>query len=233
MVKWLEAHPEAAALLASTGKVISGVIWLKNLTPVGFLSALIIDYGYDKLMELADLKAAKVKLSAYLQSKDGDLNKDQADILAGAAIKFAKEAGRVLTHKFSKKGFDWAKKELTASKTKVAKELKGSKGDRKKVGKERSNIKIDERNIKHIFREKKGHIVDTPSNRKLLEEVANDNFNKLGTDKYGNVWHGKILEDGTQVWTRSQAGKITNGGINQIPKSFHPETGLAAPTKFK
>jgi hypothetical protein len=62
--------------------------------PVGFLTALVIDYGYDKLMELADLGAAKAKLSAYLRSKDPSLNQEQADILPAASIKISWKKSR-------------------------------------------------------------------------------------------------------------------------------------------
>lgn len=90
---------------------------------------------------------------------------------------------------------------------------------------------IDPKRVNHIFRNKKGHISDTPKNRKLLEKVANDPETTLGKDKFGNVWSAKIRSDGSQVWTQSRDGKIINGGINEIPQSFNSETGLSAPTK--
>lgn len=40
----------------------------------------------------------------------------------------------------------------------------------------------------HIFREKEGHLSDTPHNRETLQRVADDPKTTLGTDKYGNTW---------------------------------------------
>jgi hypothetical protein len=45
-----------------------------------------------------------------------------------------------------------------------------------------------------------GHVADTPANRKLLQEVADDAATTLGVDKWGNTWSARILEDGRQVW---------------------------------
>jgi hypothetical protein len=81
----------------------------------------------------------------------------------------------------------------------------------------------------HIFRDAKGHLKDTPENRALLEKVANDPQNYLGTDKYGNEWYAKILDDGTQVWVEARNGKIFDGGINQKPRPWNDDTGLKQP----
>ena len=81
----------------------------------------------------------------------------------------------------------------------------------------------------HIFRDAEGHIPDTPENRALLEDVANDSANFRGTDKYGNEWYTKIQSDGSQVWVESRNGNIFEGGINNTPKPWNPETGLKKP----
>ena len=94
------------------------------------------------------------------------------------------------------------------------------------VGNKTNRIPDNNSTIKHIFRDAEGHISDTPENRALLEDVANNVENFLGTDKYGNEWYTKILEDGRQVWVESRNGSIFEGGINEIPKSWNPNTGL-------
>jgi filamentous hemagglutinin len=93
------------------------------------------------------------------------------------------------------------------------------------------SIGIDEARAGHIFRDSEGHISDTPANRQLLENVANDPSAILGTDKYGTTWAAKLNPDGTQTWVGIRGGNVSYGGINQTPKSFNPQTGLASPTK--
>ena len=58
--------------------------------------------------------------------------------------------------------------------------------------------------LKHIFEERDGHLPDTPENRKLLEELANNRDRYRGKDKYGNDWNIRLNDDGTQDWVRSQ-----------------------------
>ncbi len=80
---------------------------------------------------------------------------------------------------------------------------------------------------KHIFRDAPGHIADTPANRRLLQQVADDRNRTLGTDRFGNTWSARNQADGTQVWTQVRNGVIQNGGVNQVPRSFSPKTGLS------
>ena len=83
--------------------------------------------------------------------------------------------------------------------------------------------------IGHIFKDTEGHIPDTPENRSLLEEVANDLDNYRGNDQYDNAWYSKILEDGRQVWIQIRDGIIFDGGINDTPKQWNPKTGYKKP----
>lgn len=90
-------------------------------------------------------------------------------------------------------------------------------------------IEIDESRADHIFRETGGHLTeDTPANRQLLEETANNSQNYLGRDNRGNDWYGRTLPDGSQAWTIVRNGKIINGGVNETPRHYNPETGLNA-----
>ncbi|PVX82656.1 hemagglutinin repeat-containing protein [Paraburkholderia unamae] len=82
-----------------------------------------------------------------------------------------------------------------------------------------------------IFGTRDGHIADTAQNRALLTDVANDPTTTLGPDKFGTVWSAKIQPDGTQVWVQTRNGQVWNGGVNQTPLPYNPETGLAAPIK--
>ena len=93
----------------------------------------------------------------------------------------------------------------------------------------RHKIPYNDSTISHIFREAEGHIPDTPENRALLENVANNSQNFLGKDKYGNEWYTQNLDDGRQVWVESRNGNIFEGGFNDIPKEWNSATGLKKP----
>ena len=90
---------------------------------------------------------------------------------------------------------------------------------------------IDPKRIKHIFRDKEGHLPDTPENRDLLKKVADNPSTTLGNDKFGNTWSAKTRSDGSQVWTQTRGSKIINGGLNQKPRDFNSTTGLSSAQK--
>ena len=92
----------------------------------------------------------------------------------------------------------------------------------------KGRIKMPRNNsqLKHIFREDEGHLPDTPENRKLISDLANDCHYYVGKDKYGNDWHVRLNEDGTQDWVRHQNMVINEGGRNIEPKPWNPKTGL-------
>ena len=50
----------------------------------------------------------------------------------------------------------------------------------------KQHLPKDESQLKHIFRDKPGHLKDTPQNRKLLVKLANNKNKYVGKDKYGN-----------------------------------------------
>ena len=85
----------------------------------------------------------------------------------------------------------------------------------------------------HIFDPTKdGHMPeDTPENRQKLDDVGNDEDSYLGRYQYGNDWHGRINEDGSQTWTESRNGRIFDGGVNKEPIPFNPKTGLKSPER--
>lgn len=82
-----------------------------------------------------------------------------------------------------------------------------------------------------IFGTREGHVQDTPANRDLIHSVANDEAAMLGTDRHGTQWFAQSQPDGSQVWVQVRNGQVWNAGVNKNPKSWDPNTGLAAPTK--
>lgn len=102
-------------------------------------------------------------------------------------------------------------------------------GDEGDSDSKKNKIPDNDSTTGHIFRDAEGHIPDTPENRALLEDVANDPANFRRTDKYGNEWYTKIQSDGSQVWVESRNGNIFEGGVNNTPKPWNPETGLKKP----
>lgn len=94
-----------------------------------------------------------------------------------------------------------------------------------------TTLPANEAQIRHIFRvsPKGGHLSDTPQNRQLLVDIANDQAALLGTDKHGNIWYGRKMPDGTQVWALVIINTMINGGFNQTEKTFHSQTSLSAP----
>ncbi|MCA0328008.1 MAG: filamentous hemagglutinin family protein [Proteobacteria bacterium] len=84
--------------------------------------------------------------------------------------------------------------------------------------------------MKHIFRDADGHVLDTVANRNMIQEVTRDGRSFLGKDKYGNDWYAQTRPDGSQVWVKARNGEIINGGLNPTPKAYSPQTGLQAPT---
>ncbi|WP_434523946.1 DUF637 domain-containing protein [Photorhabdus asymbiotica] len=94
----------------------------------------------------------------------------------------------------------------------------------------RSNnqITIPKSRVGHIFRKAEGHVADTPENRKLILDVANDKTAILGGDRYGNSWSARMLPDGTQAWVQTRGDTVINAGINNPPKSYDPQTGLSS-----
>ena len=108
---------------------------------------------------------------------------------------------------------------------------KGTYGDSIKNIPDELQVKIklppNDAQLKHIFRNKEGHFSDTPQNRKILEDLANDVTAHAGKDIRGNDWNIRELDDGSQLWVSNKNGVIQNGGINRPPKPWDEFTGLS------
>jgi hypothetical protein len=82
----------------------------------------------------------------------------------------------------------------------------------------KNKITIDDKRTDHIFRNEEGHFKnDTPANRALIEEAANNRNAFQGTDVFGNDRYAQMNQNGTQTWAIVRDGKIINGGINLTP----------------
>ncbi len=82
--------------------------------------------------------------------------------------------------------------------------------------------------LKHIFRDAEGHLSDTPQNRQMLESLANSPEYRLSAtpDRFGRVWYARTTGNGKQLWVIVRNGRIQNGGLNAIPRTFESNIGL-------
>jgi filamentous hemagglutinin len=77
--------------------------------------------------------------------------------------------------------------------------------------------------LKHIFGDRKGHIPDTPANRKMIEETVMDRSNLVGQKQSGgSELFSEMLDNGRQVWAEVRNGIIQDAGVNDVPRSFWP-----------
>ena len=108
---------------------------------------------------------------------------------------------------------------------------KGTYGDRPEnipdALKGKVRLPENDAQLKHIFRKSEGHLEDSPGNRQLLQELANDMKHHAGKDIHGKDWHYKELEDGSQLWVSVRDGVIRDGGLNRPPRSWDEMTGLS------
>ncbi|MCY1041511.1 hypothetical protein OV208_09310 [Corallococcus sp. bb12-1] len=84
---------------------------------------------------------------------------------------------------------------------------------------------------KHIFRDAPGHLQDTPTHRRWLQELAEDESARLGADRFGNSWFARLNPDGTQLWVQVRGREIINGGLNQVARDYNSQMGLSAPAR--
>ena len=97
-----------------------------------------------------------------------------------------------------------------------------------------NRLPTNDSQLKHIFRKSKGHLCDTPKNRKTIVDLVNDESNYRGTDKDGCKWYIKIAKNGGQYWAKVKNGIVSNAGYNRSPIEWDDDTGLCKnPYKVK
>ena len=79
--------------------------------------------------------------------------------------------------------------------------------------------------LMHIFRPKH-NIIDSPENRLMLLEVANNPAYRMGIGQYGKEVYAYTRSDGSQIWVEVMNGIIQNAGINMRPGVFVPGKGI-------
>ena len=173
-----------------------------------------------------------VNSNADLKRNEHDLNnKNSSDGVGVAANKTGKAALDRVGKKSSEVTSDITRIDNSTSNTNIKHNGNSSNDGIVVAGGENVKNIITDNKAKKIFGTREGHIIDTPQNRELLTNVANDANNILGNDKFGNTWSAKLLDTGEQVWTQTRNGQIINGGINKVPKQFNSETGLSSPIR--
>ena len=82
----------------------------------------------------------------------------------------------------------------------------------------------------HRWDDRPGHVKETPENKKIIYDMANDPNCYRGPDDYGTHWYSKMLEDGKQIWAEVRGNQIRNCGINEPStiRIYNPKTGLKA-----
>ncbi len=96
--------------------------------------------------------------------------------------------------------------------------------------------KVHSTNWNHAFAPKgtiprRGHLEDTFLNRREVVKTFSQTDNYLGTNQWGNDVYAKMRPNGTQTWVEMRGGRLENAGRNEVPREFHPKTGLKAPIK--
>ena len=89
-----------------------------------------------------------------------------------------------------------------------------------------SKLPVKDAQLKHMFGNRKGHLPDTPENRRTIEGVANSKSCYLGRDANGCDWYAKTTDDGKQIWVKVHDGTISNCGQNDATASWDPQTGF-------
>ncbi|MDR3363642.1 MAG: hypothetical protein LBS91_01645 [Clostridiales Family XIII bacterium] len=75
----------------------------------------------------------------------------------------------------------------------------------------------DDSQIKHIFRNDEGHIIDSQAIRMQLLETAKNEANYVGSNRFNCRWYAREIGQGKQLWISVRNGIVQNAGINEPP----------------
>ena len=78
--------------------------------------------------------------------------------------------------------------------------------------------------LMHIMANRKGHMIDTPENRRILEEISSDKKNFIRSDPRGFNIYSKVL-NGKEYWVYERNGVIQDGGVNNDNFKHHKKGG--------
>ena len=67
--------------------------------------------------------------------------------------------------------------------------------------------------VMHIMANRTGHLMDTPSNRSMLEKISDNEKNYILTNHNGNRVYAEVI-NGKQYWVYTRNGIIQDGGVN-------------------
>ncbi|MCP4745963.1 MAG: hypothetical protein GY874_07455 [Desulfobacteraceae bacterium] len=121
MDDFVAQHPKLASLLPNAGTAAVVAMLLKDPRVKGGVAAgavvvssyLIANYGYDKLMQLAEgsLEQQKENLATFFVNHDKDITQEQADYLANFTINLLTDVGgRMIFHQVAAQGFNKVRK---------------------------------------------------------------------------------------------------------------------------
>ena len=78
--------------------------------------------------------------------------------------------------------------------------------------------------VMHIMANRKGHLIDTPANRKILETISDDKKNFIKSDPRGFNVYSKVV-NGKEYWVYERNGIIQDGGVNEGNFKHHQKGG--------
>ena len=182
-------------------------MWIKNFTPAGFVGYLATNYGYDKLMQLAEgnIEQGKKNLTQFFVNHDQDITQEQAAYLANFTMHILTDVGgRAVFHHAAAKG--WQK----VGRGKKKSETKKKPEDKPKQERAAEKQSTEQQGKKQDAKKAKGQEKQTKAPKKGVR----------GTD---GVAVGSGVGRGASA-SAGAAGSSAGGAATRVPgKSRLPE----------